>query len=84
MPLVVEYVSKSIASADWKERYAALMALGTIIEGPDKVKFAEILIPSSQNLIAMFKDSSVKVRVAISWVISKICEHHSDVMTTNP
>lgn len=32
----------------------------------------------------MFEDESIKVREAISWVISKICEHHAEVMTQTP
>lgn len=31
----------------------------------------------------MFQDPVPKVREAISWVMSKICENHSDVIT-NP
>jgi len=31
----------------------------------------------------MFKDKNGKVREAISWVMSRICEHHADVLT-NP
>ena len=32
----------------------------------------------------MFKDSSIKVREAIAWVIFQICTHHADVMTSSP
>jgi hypothetical protein len=28
----------------------------------------------------MFKDPSRKVREAIAWVMSRICEHHADVL----
>jgi hypothetical protein len=83
MPLVVEFVSSKIPSTDWKERYAALIALGAITEGPEKMKFNEILIPSIGQLLKMFQDPSIKVKQAISWVISKICEHHADVMTSD-
>jgi len=31
----------------------------------------------------MFQDKNGKVREAISWVMSRICEHHADVLT-NP
>ena len=31
----------------------------------------------------MYQDQSIKVREAISWVISKICEHHADVLSSN-
>jgi len=30
----------------------------------------------------MFKDPNAKVREAISWVMSRICEHHADVVTS--
>jgi len=46
MPLVVTFVQTKILSPDWKERYAALIALGAITEGPEKTKFSEILVPS--------------------------------------
>jgi hypothetical protein len=32
----------------------------------------------------MFNDQHAKVREAIAWVMSKICEHHSDVITNVP
>jgi len=64
-------------------RYAALIALGAIIEGPDRQKFKEVLFPGLENLLKMFQDTSSKVREAISWVVSKICEHHADVVTHN-
>jgi len=59
------------------------MALGSITEGPEKQKFLGVILHALQNLLAMFKDSNGKVREAISWVMSRICEHHADVLT-NP
>lgn len=32
----------------------------------------------------MYKDPSIKVRQAISWMMSKVCENHADVMTQTP
>ena len=32
----------------------------------------------------MFSDANGKVREAIAWVMSKICENHSDVITSSP
>lgn len=83
MPPVVEFVSQNIRSESWKDRYAALIALGAITEGPERAKFSEIIVPSFNDLINMFGDQSVKVREAISWVISKTCEHHAEVMTSS-
>lgn len=80
---VIEFVSLNINHADWKKRYSALLALGAITEGPERVKFMNVIIPALQNLIQLFQDSHSKVREAIAWVISKICENHADVIT-NP
>jgi hypothetical protein len=35
-------------------RYAALIALGAIIEGPERQQFKEILLPGLENLLKMF------------------------------
>lgn len=43
---VVAFVPPNITNENWKNRYAALMSLGAIADGPDKAKFAEILMPS--------------------------------------
>jgi hypothetical protein len=59
------------------------MALGSITEGPDKQRFLEVIIQALQNLLQMFKDKNAKVREAISWVMSRVCEHHADVLS-NP
>ena len=37
---IVAFVSSNIMHADWKNRYAALMALGAVSDGPDKQAFA--------------------------------------------
>ena len=64
-------------------KYASLMALGSITEGSNKQNFLQIIIQAFQNLMAMFSDQNGKVREAISWVMSRISEHHSDLLTNN-
>ncbi len=54
LPLVVAFVSSNITSQDWKARYAAVISLGTITEGPDKQSFNQILMPSVDALLAMY------------------------------
>jgi len=62
LPQVVTFVSSNITSADWRARYAAVLSLGTITEGPDKPSFNQILVPSINQLITMYGDPSIKVR----------------------
>lgn len=44
MDPVVQYVAAHIVAAEWKEKYASLMALGSIVEGPDKLKFSDVIV----------------------------------------
>jgi hypothetical protein len=80
---VVAFVGTNFKDENWKRRYASLIALGAITEGPDKLQFMNTITPGLPDLVKMFHDPHAKVREAIAWVISKICENHSDVIA-NP
>lgn len=45
------------------------------------MNFMNILMPGMQNLLGMFQDQHAKVREAIAWVMSKLCEHHAEIFT---
>ena len=77
---VIGFVSLNISDQDWKKRYSALIALGAITEGPDRIKFMNIITPGLNNLFNMFTDGHGKVREAIAWVIQKICENHCEIL----
>lgn len=77
---VVKFVVANISSLNWKNKYAALMALGSITEGPPKMQFSEVIVGTASILLELFKDQSVKVREANSWVLSRICDNHADVL----
>jgi len=81
MKPVIEFVTQNIQSTEWKNRYSSLLALGAITEGPDKMQFMNVIMPGIPNLINIFNDSHVKVRETIGWVLSRICEHHADVIS---
>ena len=51
---VIEFVSLNIMNPDWKKRYSALLALGAITEGPEKLKYIQVIQPGLPNLIQMF------------------------------
>lgn len=47
---VLIFVRTHISSQEWQKRYAAIICLGIITEGPDKPAFCAILTPSLENL----------------------------------
>jgi hypothetical protein len=45
MEPVIRFVSENITSTNWKQRYSALLALGAIVEGPEKMQFMQVILP---------------------------------------
>ena len=77
---VVTFAATQFKKEDWKSKYSALLALGSIAEGPSPDKFASIISPGLANLLAMLSDSSIKVKEVNSWVFTRICEHHAHIL----
>lgn len=53
---VVEYSATNLSLPDWQCRYAAIMALGSISEGPTKTKYQEMVYQAMASLLPMFLD----------------------------
>jgi importin subunit beta-1 len=53
---ILSFVSNNMANPNWKQRYAALLSLGAIVEGPEKMKFMQIIQTAITPLINMFND----------------------------
>jgi hypothetical protein len=83
MDPVINFASTHIVSNNWKERYAALIALGSITDGPERNKFMEVIMSALPGLLQMFKEPNNKIREALSWVLHRICEHHPHLVA-NP
>ena len=77
---VVTFAATQFKKEDWKSKYSALLALGSIAEGPSPDKFASIISPGLANLLAMLGDPSPKVKEVNSWVFTRICEHHAHIL----
>lgn len=81
LPKVINFASANIGQSNWKQKYAALIALGSVTEGPKKDEFMGVIVQALPNLIELFSDGNAKVREALSWVFKRICEHHAGIFT---
>ena len=72
VPPTIIFVEKLINSQNWQQKYAALNALGAILQGPDKTELESIMVPSLTPLLNLLFDQSRKVRESAAWVLSKI------------
>ena len=73
--LVVPFVEHGITQSDWQRREAAVMAFGSILDGPDPTTLSPLVTQALGALINMMQnDPSIQVRDTVAWTLSKITE----------
>lgn len=68
------FVEREISSPDWKRRDAAVMAFGSMLEGPDTLVLKPCVDQILPVLIQLMSDPSVAVRDTTAWTLGRICE----------
>ncbi|OQS02923.1 importin subunit beta [Thraustotheca clavata] len=81
IPVVMPFVSANIQSADWHHKEAAIMAFGSILEGPSHEQIQPLVEQAMPLLITCMQDPHPLVRDTTAWTIGRICEIHGTVMT---
>lgn len=71
---VLPFVNDNIKHHDWRYRDAAVMAFGSILEGPDPASLKSIVEQALPMLISLMSDDSVIVRDTVAWTIGRVCE----------
>lgn len=74
VPHVVPFITSNISLEDWHCRDAAVMAFGSILEGPDLEALQNLVVEAVPVLIRLLTDESVVVRDTVAWTIGRICE----------
>ncbi|KAI0092262.1 armadillo-type protein [Irpex rosettiformis] len=75
VPAVIPFIEANIRSADWHQREAAVMAFGSILEGPDPAVLMPLVNQALQILLDMMADSNVHVKDTVAWTLGRICDH---------
>jgi importin subunit beta-1 len=70
----VQFVADNIASPNWVQREAAVMAFGSILEGPNpdqlKTLIGEALLP----LLNLMNDPSLQVKDTVAWCLGRVAD----------
>jgi importin subunit beta-1 len=76
--LVLEFVGKNSENPDWKFREAAILAYGSIMEGPSSEKLHPIVAGNFQwqFLVQRMGDQSIAVRDTLAWTLGRIAQFH--------
>lgn len=74
VPHVLPFVKDNIKHVDWRFRDAAVMAFGSILEGPEPNNLKPIVEQAMPMFIELMSDESVVVRDTVAWTIGRVCE----------
>lgn len=67
---MLNFAAQNIQHDDWRFKNAGLIAIGSITEGPDKLKFLqEFIVPAMPQLELMLTHSNPRVRQVAVWVV---------------
>lgn len=75
VPVVMPFVTQFIGSENWKQREAATLAFGAILEGP-KGYLPGLITQALPVLLNHMKDSVVYVQDTTAWTIGRVCQLH--------
>lgn len=81
---IMPFVQQNITSPDWRRRDAAIMAFGSMLEGPDPSNLRDYVIRALPLLIELMADKSIAVRDTTAWTIGRICELNGDAVLAQP
>ena len=77
---VFPFVSENIKHVQWQHREAAVMAFGSMLEGPDVASIKPIAEQAIPFLLELLRDSNVAVRDTTAWTIGRIFEFVSQAV----
>ncbi|KAI9276538.1 armadillo-type protein [Sporodiniella umbellata] len=72
--IVIPFIERNIRSENWRTREAAVMAFGSILDGPEPDILTPLVEQALPTLIQMMQDSVDQVRDTIAWTLGRVCE----------
>eukprot|EP01041_Mallomonas_annulata_P000250 gene250-463_t len=81
--LVLDFVRQNIISTEWRLKEAAIMAFGSIMNGPSQEKLTPIVASALPVLISCLSDQKSMVRDTSAWTIGRVCEHQTMAVATD-
>ncbi|KAF4611535.1 hypothetical protein D9613_003835 [Agrocybe pediades] len=74
VPGIIPFIEANIKAEDWHHREAAVMAFGSILDGPDPNVLTPLVNQALPLLIDMMTDSNMHVKDTTAWTLGRICD----------
>ena len=80
---VLAFVNANFQNPDnWKAREAALMAYGSIMDGPNSIRLAPMVASAFVEIAKSINDPVVYVRDTSAWALCQIATFHPEILCT--
>ena len=68
------FISQNMEESAWQKREAAIMAFGSVLEGPPPEKLKPFIDQAMPVIITRLGDQSVAVRDTAAWFVGRACD----------
>ncbi|AOW03955.1 armadillo-type protein [Yarrowia lipolytica] len=75
VPLTLQFVEQNIGNTtSWRNREAAVMAFGSILDGPDNAHLADLIKQALEPILNLMNDDSLQVKDTVAWCLGRISD----------
>ncbi|MFH4979402.1 hypothetical protein AB6A40_006111 [Gnathostoma spinigerum] len=78
---ILPFIHQHIKNQNWRYREAAIMAFGSILDGPDQKMLSQLVESAIGFLIEALLDSQLQVRDTAAWCIGRVCDSCEEMVT---
>uniref|UniRef100_A0A914ZAG2 Importin N-terminal domain-containing protein n=1 Tax=Panagrolaimus superbus TaxID=310955 RepID=A0A914ZAG2_9BILA len=81
VPLILPFIQQHFENPDWHFREAAIMAFGSILDGPSQEILNQLVGGAIMPLIRTLADPHMVVRDTSAWAIGRVCDSCESLVT---
>jgi importin subunit beta-1 len=70
----LQFVEENITSDSWRNREAAVMAFGSILDGPDRAQLKTLVSQALIPILNLIRDENLQVKETVAWCIGRISD----------
>lgn len=81
---VLHFVEQNIVNKDdWRCREAAVMAFGSILDGPDRDQLKSLISQALDSILSLINDNVLQVKETVAWCLGRISSLIVDAIDIN-
>lgn len=78
----LDFVQSNINSTSWRQKEAAVMAFGSILDGPDRHELKNTISLALTPILSLINDESLQVKETVAWCLGRIADLVSEAIDT--